>query len=318
HMTHHVSILAFDNCFASAVVGSVDLLYAANMIAGTLTPGSPPVFAAQIVSPDGRAVRAASGYRVDVAAALAQAAPAEAVVIPGISVIEPEALLAVVTGCPDVLAWLQAQYRRGAWLAASCSGTFLLAEAGLLHARAATTTTWYAELFRTRYPTERFDAAAAIAKSERIVTGGGAFSYVDSVLCLIETFAGRELARACARHVVLDNRRGPQASALIPHHVQSHDPLIAKAERWMRAHLNASIRVNDIAAHVAVSARTLIRRFKQSTGDSPQGYLQKLRLELGKTLLANTNYRLDQILERVGYHDGSTFRRLFKKYTNLS
>lgn len=86
----------------------------------------------------------------------------------------------------------------------------------------------------------------------------------------------------------------------------------------MRANMTHAIRVQDMAAHAAVSARMLMRRFKAHTGDGPLAYLQKLRLETGKVLLANTDYRLGQNLERIGYHDESAFRRLFKRDTNLS
>jgi transcriptional regulator GlxA family with amidase domain len=86
----------------------------------------------------------------------------------------------------------------------------------------------------------------------------------------------------------------------------------------MRANLRRDIQIKDVAAHVAVSMRTLVRRFKDSTGAGPQEYLQRLRLEVGKGLLANSKLRLTQIVERIGYQDDSAFRRLFKRHTNLS
>lgn len=317
-MSHRITLLAFDDCLASAVIGAVDLFQAANAIANHMRPGAAPVFVTRIVSVDGRPVRAASGVTLPVDGSYRARAAADAILIPGISLIEPSALLAAVTQLAPLSHWLQSQHRAGAWLAASCTGTFLLAQAGLLDGRRAATTTWFAELFASRYPAVQLDRDATIATGPRLLSAGGAMSYLDLVLFLIETLAGRELARTVARYVVLDNRRGPTAPALIPHHRQSHDPLISKVERWMRANLRRAIRVPDIAAHAAVSARTLIRRFKTHTGDGPQAYLQRLRLETGKALLANTNYRLSQIIERVGYHDESAFRRLFKRYTNLS
>lgn len=317
-MPFRVSLIAFDDCLASGVIGALDLLHAANAIAPRLQPDAPPAFAAQILTLDGRPARAASGVTLTPDYALAAAPPAQAIVVPGISLIDPEALLAAVERLAPLSTWLRTQHEAGAWLAASCSGTFLLAQAGLLDGRDAATTTWFAELFEQRHPKVCLDRAATIATAPRIATAGGAFGYIDLTLFLIEALAGRELARACARFIVLDNRRGPQAPALVPHHLQAHDPLIAKVERWMRANLAHAIRVPDIAAHAAVSARTLMRRFKAHTGDGPLAYLQKLRLETGKALLANTNYRLTQILERIGYHDESAFRRLFKRATNLS
>ncbi|MFP5348499.1 MAG: GlxA family transcriptional regulator [Gammaproteobacteria bacterium] len=317
-MPFRISLIAFDDCLASGVIGALDLLHAANAIAPRLQPDAPATFAVQILTPDGRPARAASGVTLTPDYALADATPAQAILVPGISLIEPTALLGTVERLAPLSHWLRAQHDAGAWLAASCSGTFLVAQAGLLDGHDAATTSWFAELFEQRYPTVHLDRAATLVTAPRIATAGGAFGYIDLSLFLIEALAGRELARACARFIVLDNRRGPQAPALIPHHMQAHDPLVTKVERWMRANLARGIRVQDMASHAAVSARTLMRRFKAHTGEGPLAYLQKLRLETGKALLANTNYRLTQILERIGYHDESAFRRLFKRATNLS
>ncbi len=317
-MPFRVSLIAFDDCLASGVIGALDLFHAANAIAPRLRPHAPPAFTVQMLTLDGRPVRAASGVTLTPDCALRDAPAAQAVLVPGISLIEPAALLAAVERLAPLSGWLRDQHDAGAWLAASCSGTFLLAQAGLLNGHDAATTTWFTDLFERRYPAVRLDRDATLATGPRLASAGGAFGYIDLVLHLIESLAGRELARACARFVVLDNRRGPQAPALIPHHTQAHDPLITKVERWMRANMTHAIRVQDIAAHAAVSARTLMRRFKAHTGDGPLAYLQKLRLETGKVLLANTDYRLGQILERIGYHDESAFRRLFKRDTNLS
>lgn len=316
-MTKHVAILAFDDCHASGVIGPLDLLHAANIVAARLAPGAPPPFATQVLSPDGAPVRAANGHRLPVDGGLADAT-AEIAIVPGIALIEPQEFHAAVTRLEPISQWLAARHAEGAWLAAACTGPFLLAQAGLLNGHTATTTTWFAEMFEQRYPAVRLDASTGLAESERLITSGGAFSYIDLTLHLVERVAGRELARALARFVVLDNRRETRTAELIPHHVSHHDPLILKAEKWMRAHLRADIGVADIARHVAVSARTLVRRFKERTGESPYAYLQRLRLEASKALLASTNYRIEQIPVRVGYQDESTFRRLFKKYVGVS
>jgi transcriptional regulator GlxA family with amidase domain len=316
-MTRSVALIAFDDCHASGVIGPLDLLHTANAVAARLNPGAPAPFAMQILSPDGGPVRPANGYPLPVDGALAEARP-EIVVVPGIALIKPKELLAAVERLKPVSDWLAARYGDGAWLAASCSGSFLLAQAGLLEGRGATTTTWFADLFERRYPAVKLDASAVLAESDRLLTSGGAFSYVDLVLRLVERVAGRELAHTLARFVVLDNRRELRTPALIPHHVRHDDPLIRKAEKWMRAQLRNSIGVHDIARHVAVSVRTLVRRFKESTGESPYAYLQRLRLEASKALLATSNYRIDQIAVRVGYQDESAFRRLFKKHVGVS
>jgi transcriptional regulator GlxA family with amidase domain len=332
-MTCRISVIAFDDCFASTVVGSQDLFFSANVIAGNmiaanvfasnvfaskLDPTRVSVFDPQIVSIEGRTVRSISGYRIEPSASLEQAQPAQLVIVPVIAVTDPDVLAATLERLRPVSEWLKLQYALGSWIAATSTGTFLLAEAGLLHGRRAATTTWFTQFFEQRYPQTRLEDSGQIVTVDRIISCGGTLSYVDLALHLIEQFANRELARACARYLVMDNRRDTQAPDLIRHHACTYDPLITKADRFMRANLRRDIRIQDVAEHVSVSIRTLMRRFKESTGASPQEYLQKLRLEAGKALLANSRLNLEQILDRIGYHDDSAFRRLFRRHTNLS
>lgn len=316
-MTTRIALVAFDDCFATGVVGSLELFQWANAIHQRLHPQSPLPFRVQIVSAGGTAVRAASGFRLPVDASL-DTVNAQIVLVPGFSLIDANALVAGIECNRDLTDWLQAQYAQGAWLAASCTGNFLLAEAGLLDGRPATTTTWFAEFLEQRYPKVRLEADTVLVESERLVCAGGAMTYVDLSLYMIEKFAGRELADLCARYIVLDNRRPTQTPEAMRHHAQTRDSVITKAEKWMRANLRSDLRVADIAEHVAVSERTLMRRFQKATGMSPQAYLQRLRLEAGKALLANSPFRLAQILERIGYRDDGSFRRQFKRYTKLS
>ena len=316
-MTIRIALVAFDDCFATGVVGSLELFQWANIIHQRLHPESPLPFRVQIVSADGKAVRAASGFCLPIEASL-QDTNAQVVLLPGLSLIDADALIAGIERNRELTDWLQAQYAQGAWLAASCTGNFFLAEAGLLDGRPATTTTWFAELLEQRYPKVRLEAGTVLVESERLVCAGGAMTYVDLSLYMIEKFAGRELADLCARYIVLDNRRPTQTPMAIHRHTQTRDSVITKAEKWMRANLRSDLRVADIAEHVAVSERTFIRRFQKATGSSPQIYLQRLRLEAGKALLANSLFRLAQILERIGYRDDASFRRQSKRYTKLS
>ncbi|MGH8772741.1 MAG: helix-turn-helix domain-containing protein, partial [Burkholderiales bacterium] len=93
---------------------------------------------------------------------------------------------------------------------------------------------------------------------------------------------------------------------------------IVKGEKWIKANLRKNISIEEIADQVAVSQRTLVRHFRDSTGGSPQLFLQRIRIEASKALLENTSLRIDEIVDRIGYSDDGAFRRLFKKHTNLS
>jgi transcriptional regulator GlxA family with amidase domain len=214
--------------------------------------------------------------------------------------------------------WLRTQFRTGATIAAVCSGSFLVAESGLLDHRPATTTWWLAPLFERRFPRVALDSSSMLTDADRIICCGTGMSHVDLGLYLVERYGSQELARLCAKYVVLDSRRRSQAPYTILNHIRTYDPVVLRAEKWIKANLRRNITVEEIAKHVAVSQRTLLRHFKESTGGSPLGFVQKVRIETSKALLENTRMRVDEIVGRVGYTDDGAFRRLFKKHTNMS
>ena len=317
-MTHRITLLALEGCFASNLIGFIDLLYTANIVAVRAAPARKPVFEWTVLSLDGRAVRASNGCMLAVDGRIGRRRAGKVIVVPAFGSPQAGPLLEAVKRHELLLPWLRAQHKAGATLAATCSGSFLLAESGVLDGKPATTSWWLAQAFAERYPKAKLDLAAMVTHGNRVVCSGAGMSHLDLALHLIERFAGRDIARACARYTVLDDQRRSQAPFMILDHVHSYDPLITRAERWMKANLRRHINVGQIAAQVAVSPRTLDRRFKQCTGDSPQIYLQKLRVEAGKALLENTRLRMSEVLERIGYGDESTFRRLFKRHTSLS
>jgi transcriptional regulator GlxA family with amidase domain len=315
-VAHRITLLALEGCFASNITGTIDLFNTANLVARLKE--REPVFDWQVLSLNGRPVRASSGYSLTVDGSLENAPPAKVVMIPAFGSPQPEQLVAAVKRHAALLPWLTKQYESGATLTASCSGSFLLAESGLLEDRPATTSWWLADAFRKRYPKVNLDLASMVTDGGRLICSGSGMSHLDLALHLIERIAGRDIARACAKYTVLDDQRRSQAPYIILNHARNYDPLITKAEKWLKANLGKPIGVKELAAELAVSPRTLARRFTQFTGDSPQVFLQKLRVEAGKALLENTALRMDQILERVGYDDDSAFRRLFRKHTSLS
>jgi transcriptional regulator GlxA family with amidase domain len=294
------------------------VLHSANLIAAQRKPPLDTVFEWQVLSSDGKPVRASNGYTLAVDGAVDGGWRAKVVVVPAFSISHPEQLEAKLARERRLVPWLQAQFRAGATIASVCSGSFLVAESGLLDQRPATTTWWLAPLFEQRFPRVALDPSLMLTDAERIICCGTGMSHVDLGLYLVETYGSRELARLCAKFVVLDSPRRSQAPYTILNHVRTYNPVILKAEKWIKANLRRSITVDDIARHVAVSQRTLLRHFKESTGGSPLAFVHKLRIETSKALLENTRLRIDEIVDRVGYTDDGAFRRLFKKHTNMS
>lgn len=317
-MAHRVTLLALADCFASNVVGTMDMLGTANLVAGQLDPPRPRVFEWQVLSANGEPVRSSNGHRIAVDGAIEGSPPASVIVIPAFGSPEPEQHIAAIRREARLLPWLRAQYESGATLASTCSASFLLAESGMLDGRPATTSWWLAPAFAQRYPKVHLDVGSMLTDSDRLVCAGTGMAWLDLTLHLIEQYGGRDLARLCARYAVLDSRRRSQAPYIILNHARRYDPVVVKAERWIKSNLHRELTVEEIAAQVAVSPRTLSRHFRECTGESPRVFVQKLRIETSKALLEGTRLRIDAILERIGYRDGSAFRRLFKRYTGLS
>lgn len=317
-MPHRVTLLALEGCFASNILGAIDLFDVTNRLAARQEPDNPPIFTWQVLSPDGQPVKSSNGYFITVDGSLYEAPTANTIMIPAFGSPRPQELIAVLMRQSCLITWLQAQHQAGVAIAATCSGSFLLAESGLLNGRPATTSWWLADDFAKRYKQVNLDIASMLTDDQGLMCSGAGMSHLDLSLYLIEKIAGRDIAHQCARYTVLDEQRRSQAPYIILNHLRTHDPLITKAEKWIQENLDQDIRIEDIAAHVAASPRTLIRHFKEATGDTPQGFVRKLRIETGKALLENTQLRLSEILARLGYQDESTFRRTFKKYTALS
>lgn len=202
-------------------------------------------------------------------------------------------------------------------VAASCYGTFLLAESGLLDGRPATTTWWFAQAFRQRYPRVRLDADKTLVDAGKVITAGAMTAHTDLSLHLLRRLGGLALAREVGNIMLVDGARSSQRPFMAVQK-QFSDPLAQRAANWMLERLARPFSIEALAAGIHVSYRTLNRRFTEATGQAPLSYLQALRVERAKELLESTEQDFEAITEAVGYGDAPSFRRLFKRLAGLS
>src|SRR5262249_50513011 len=237
----------------------------------------------------------------------------DVVVTPAINRITPEPLvLALASGeVRDAGAVLRNWSGHGALTAAACVGTFVLAEAALLDGKEATTSWWLAPLFRRRYPRVRLDEARLIVQSNAVVTAGAALGHLDLAMTLIRC-ASPELASLTAKYLVADTRTS-QALYTIPSHLAHADPVVRKFERWARERLAEGFSLDEAAAALATSKRTLARRMQSVLGKSPLDFFQDLRIERAVHLLQTSQASVDQIAAEVGYAEGATLRTLLRR-----
>jgi transcriptional regulator GlxA family with amidase domain len=197
-------------------------------------------------------------------------------------------------------------------IAASCASVFLLASAGLLDGRGATTTWWLADEFRSRFPAVDLDERRMVVREGRLLTAGSAFAQLDLMLALLTEIAGARIAEACARYMVID-RRPSQARYMMAAHARRHDPVVARAERWIDEHLAHGVSVTALAKQLAVSEKTLSRRVQAATGLSPIRFMQRRRVLMATHLIETTKLPIEEVASRVGYRDSAALRRLIRR-----
>lgn len=218
-----------------------------------------------------------------------------------------------------MIPFIRRQAEKGTMIAAVCSGVAMVAEAGLLDGRQATTHWALADQFRKRYQNIDWKPELFITESDNIICGGGVYAAMDLCLHLVERFAGYEIAKQCGRALLIDAPRTWQASFSIPlYNQQHHDEKIQLAEEYLHDNFSSNFAIDDLAQHIGMSTRNLTRRFKQATGETPLTYLHKLRINCAKQLLETDFKSVQEICYEVGYTDIPFFRNVFKRYAGLT
>ncbi|MGH8352809.1 MAG: GlxA family transcriptional regulator [Pseudomonas sp.] len=297
-----VALFVCPQSVCSSLSMAVDAFTLTNQLAGQA------LFQVQRFSLDGRPVELGfASVRVDGALRLAE--QADLVLLPATG----SAIEATLSGNAALLPWL-AQRPARQQLASLCSSAFLLAAAGLLDGRRATTHWALAADFRQRFPQVRLEIDELLTEDGNLFCSGGAQAGLDLCLHLIGRHAGDWLAQRVAGALVFDTRRGRQSrfAPLLPEPGPG-DSLLAPLLHWLARHYAEPIDLSRLAEQAHCSPRTLLRRFKASTGLTPNDYLQRLRISAAQAALGNPARSLEQVAAQVGYGDRAAFAKLFKQ-----
>lgn len=313
-----VAILTYDGCHASSLAGVADLLQVANAHLRRQQGPAAPVFAWHFVSMHGSVVTASNGLPLQVQP-VRDDESYDVVFIPSLHYRGQADFDTFLSSQSATCAWLVRQWQRGAWLAANCTGTFILAQTGLLDQREATTTWWLAPLFRARFPHARLRLDPVITEDQRLLCAGPAASYLLLAIRLVERFAGPAIAAQCAKTMLLDVSQTTQTPYLpLIQDVDHTDSLVHRAQSWLSKNIAKPVHLSDLAHTLGTSERTLNRRFLGAINQTTKAYLQNLRLEAARSLLQGGDQNIDDIAARVGYSDISSFSRLFRKKIGMS
>ena len=314
-----IGILVAEGCMLSSIATPTDCLRIAQTLSDIRAPNSGLKLETVLFGARGQErIHTSTGIEVGGL----QTSPPEDIdllLLPGILHNSPHDLARRVEAMGPEMELLRRYHLRGTAIAGTCSGSFLLAESGLLDGKHATCSWWLAAAFRERFPRVLLQADAMVVEDGGILSAGGASSVQALMMRLIERTGGTELAQQTSRMLLIDMERQSQApyvsDALI---AKPRNSLSEKAEHFLQHELHREISVTELADHCGTSERSLLRHFRSHLGVSPLAHIQHLRVERAKALLETTHLSFDEIVERCGYSDAASFRRLFKRDTAMT
>ncbi len=224
-----------------------------------------------------------------------------------------------VKGNKEVIDWIAKQYKHGAEVASICTGAFLLASSGLLDGKTCSTHWAVAENFRKMFDKVDLQTDKLITDENGIYTNGGAYSFLNLILYLVEKYYDRQTAIYCSKVFQIEMDRNSQSAFILFKGQKLHsDETIKKAQTYMENNLHEKISVEQLSAKFSVGRRNFDRRFIKATGNTPIEYLQRVKIESAKKALETSRKTVNEVMYDVGYSDVKAFREVFRKVTGIS
>lgn len=225
----------------------------------------------------------------------------------------------VVAGNRLLAEWIARQYAKGAEVVSLCIGAFILASTGLLKGKSCTTHWLSAGEFTEMFPDVNLAPYKVLTDEAGIYTSGGAYSSLNLLLYLVEKFAGRDMAILASKIFEIDIDRHSQSPFIMFRGQKEHvDEPVRKAQEYIEGNFREKITVNQLAGMLALSRRSLERRFKRATSNTVIEYIQRVKIEAAKKSFETSRKNINEIMYEIGYSDNKAFRGTFKKITGLS
>jgi transcriptional regulator GlxA family with amidase domain len=219
----------------------------------------------------------------------------------------------------DFIPWITKQYNKGAEVASLCLGAFLLASTGLLNGKECSTHWLFANEFRSMFPDVDLVDGNIISEEQGLYSSGGASSYWNLLLHLIEKYAGRQMAIHASKYFAIEIDRKTQSPFIMFNGQKKHeDEPIKQAQTFIEKNVAERISVEELAGKFAIGKRHFERRFKKATNNTPIEYIQRVKIEAAKKMFESSRKNVNEVMYDVGYNDIKAFRTVFKKITGLS
>lgn len=309
----HISILVPKGAILGSLEGSRQLFSQVNEF--FKMKGLPPIFNIQLVGLDKATPVSGGLFTVNTDFLIGDIKQTDLIIIPAI---DGEINNAIEKN-RDFIPWIIKQYEGGAEIASLCLGAFLLASTGLVNGKKCATH-WLAENdFRRMFPEVSLVTEKIITDEQGIYSSGGAFSYLNMILYLIEKYAGREIAVLSAKVFAIELNRENQLSFTIFQGQKEHeDEPVKKVQEFIENNFHEKITIDQLASMLALGRRNLERRFKKATSNTIVEYIQRVKMEAAKISLESSRENVNEVMYKVGYTDNKAFRTTFKRITGLS
>ncbi len=224
-----------------------------------------------------------------------------------------------VEGNKQLIDWIAKQYKAGTEVASICTGAFILASTGLLDGRSCSTHWAVADNFRAMFPKVNLQTDLLITDENGIYTNGGAYSFLNLMLYLVEKYYDRQTAIFCSKVFQIEMDRNSQSAFTIFSGQKRHgDEMVINAQQYIESKTQEKISVEHLSSSFSVGRRTFDRRFIKATGNTPLEYAQRVKIESAKKSLEMSRKTINEVMYEVGYSDVKAFREVFRRITGMS
>lgn len=315
-----IAILALEGSVLSAIAGMADLFWIANKALAASPahairfPNKP--FETLIVSSDGAPVWDTEGRLIHIDSSFQAAGQPDVVIAPGM-LLGPDLQPLNIDNIRLAAAWFKKLHENGAVIAATGTGAIILGEAGLLNGRSYTTTWWVSHMLKERYPEAIPVRGKTLEEDSGILTTGGCFSWISLALSVIEKGAGTEVATLASEMSLADNHHLRQYLSTSPGSINSGSAFLLRAQEIIRFQ-NPSIKAAELAVALNTTERTLQRRLKVLSQETPKEFITRVRIESACNMLISTSVSIQQIARNCGYSEDTAFRKAFNQIMEMS
>ena len=315
-MKHLSIVIPEGHLILDTIVGTLNLFRMANSYAKRIGKAQEDIFAIDLVSRAKDPIVCHQFFAVQPTKTLTEVEKTDLIIITSITGNMEKAL----AQNEDLIHWIkEKRMTDDAKVASLCRSAFILAETGLLNDKSCTTHWAVHPEFAQKYDKVRLLPERIISEDNGIYTSGGAYSFLNLVIYLIEKYYGRETAIWCSKMAEIDFDRDNQSQFIIFSGQKEHsDEAIKEVQQYIEDHFEEKLNVESLAQQFAISTRNFIRRFKKATQNTPFEYIQRVKVEVAKKRFESSPLNITEVMYQVGYNDEKAFRKTFKKYTGLS